>query len=323
MEIVSVEGLCKNFYQPLPQSGWLNTLFSLVYPQYTKKIALDHLSFTIKEGELVGYIGPNGAGKSTTLKILSGILIPDEGKVSVLGKIPWKARTEVVKQMGAVFGQRTQLIWDLPVMDSFLLCKSLYQIPSASYQEMLSLLTTELDLKPLCHTPVRQLSLGERMRCDLAASLLHEPRLLFLDEPTIGLDAISKHVVRDFIRDLNQKKGVTVILTTHDMDDIEALSSRVIMVNEGKIFLDGTLKELRQKIAPYRHLIVDLVHPHESIEDSHASLTKQEGARVWMEFDPALVSAPELIGRITSKYAVKDLVIKDPPIEELIARLYR
>jgi len=323
MSIISVDRLWKEFRIPKRKQGWFGSMASLFSREYVVKTALDHISFQINEGELVGYIGPNGAGKSTTVKILSGILVPNGGDVTVLGKTPWKNRVETVQQLGVVFGQRTQLWWDLPVIESFELLKEIYRIPEEAYQKTLASLVDSLELSKLCDVPVRQLSLGQRMRCDLAASLLHSPKILFLDEPTIGLDAVSKLAVRDFIRKLNKEHQVTILLTTHDMDDIESLCSRVLILNEGRIFLDGTLEGLRRKIAPERRLIVDLEDEHETISDPEAVLIKQEGHRVWLSYNPVLTPTPKLIARITARHAIRDLYVENPPIEEIIARLYR
>ena len=220
---------------------------SLWHREYEVVEALKDISFSIKDGEMVGYIGPNGAGKSSTIKILSGILTPESGTVSINGRIPWKQRKEHVKEIGVVFGQRSQLWWDVPVMDSFYLLKDIYSVPKQQFQESLTELIELLNLKEIARTPARQLSLGQRMRCEIAASLLHSPKLLFLDEPTIGLDAVSKLAVREFILKLNQTKKTTVILTTHDMQDIEALAKRIILIGKGKILSDGTLLELKQQ----------------------------------------------------------------------------
>ncbi len=324
MSIISVQALLKEFYTSKPsKKGLLGHLASLFSQEYIVKKALDHISFDIQEGEFVGYIGPNGAGKSTTIKILSGILVPNGGTVKVMGKTPWEHRIETVRHIGVVFGQRTQLWWDLPVMESFELLKDIYRVPQVEYKKVLDNLTDILQLSKLLHIPVRQLSLGQRMRCDLAASLLHSPRLLFLDEPTIGLDAVSKLAVRDFIRHLNKEHKVTILLTTHDMDDIESLCNRVLILNEGRIFLDGSLHHLRQKMLPERRLIIDLLHENETIQDEQATLLKQEGHRVWLSFNPHTTSTPELIRRITLKHAIRDLYIENPPIEEIIAKLYR
>lgn len=321
--IISVKELWKEFYVPKRKEGILGGLASLFSRQYHTKTALDRISFNINEGELVGYIGPNGAGKSTTVKILSGILVPNGGDVLVMGKTPWAHRVETVRHIGVVFGQRTQLWWDLPVIESFELLKDIYSVPEASYKDALDSLVDTLAIRKILDTPVRQLSLGQRMRCDLAASLLHSPKILFLDEPTIGLDAVSKLAVRDFIKRLNKEKKVTILLTTHDMDDIESLCSRVLILNEGHIYLDGSLSSFRNRIAPERRLIVDLQNENETINDPQAILIKQEGHRAWLSFNPLLTSTPELIARITSKHPIRDLFVENPPIEEIIAGFYR
>lgn len=320
MNIISVKNLTKNFRISEKKKG----IFSFLFNRKTLiKSALDHLSFDICEGELVGYIGPNGAGKSTTVKILAGILHPNEGEVKVLGKTPWENRIETVSQIGVVFGQRTQLLWDLPVIDSFQFLKEIYRIPQGSYQRALEELTEALDLAKLYSIPVRHLSLGQRMRCDIAASLLHSPKILFLDEPTIGLDAVSKIAVRNFIRNLNQQHKTTIILTTHDMDDIESLCRRVLILNEGKLYYDGLLETFRQKMAPERRLIVDLIDDKAFVSDPEAVLLKQEGHRAWLKYNPQKTSTTTLISRITSNYPIRDLYIENPPIEEIIAQLYR
>jgi ABC-2 type transport system ATP-binding protein len=319
MSILSVQSLTKSYRIPKKGKGF----WAFLSRDTQTRVALDQVSFELSEGDLVGYIGPNGAGKSTTVKILSGILVPDAGEVSVLGKVPWKNRVEVVRQIGVVFGQRTQLWWDLQVLESFELLKAIYQIPEAQYKKKLSDLTEALDLSELMHVPVRLLSLGQRMRCDLAASLIHSPKILFLDEPTIGLDAVSKLAVRDFIRHLNREHKVTILLTTHDMDDIEALCKRVLILNEGKIYFDGTLPQLRKKILPERRLIVDLMQEGSSVRDPEAEVIRQEGHRVWLSFNPTLTPVQHLIARVTAAHPVADLFVENPPIEEIIAKYYK
>ncbi len=281
------------------------------------------MSFGIEPGELVGYIGPNGAGKSTTVKILSGILVPDSGRVEVMSRVPWKSRTEHVRGIGVVFGQRTQLWWDLPVIESFELLRDIYRVPQKRYLQTRTELVDLLDLSPLLDTPVRQLSLGQRMRCDLAAALVHSPSTLFLDEPTIGLDAVSKLAVRKFVRTLSRERGVTVILTTHDMDDIEALCSRVMLIGEGRILFDGALEGLRASVTRDRRLIVDLEEEDGEVTDTDARVVRREGARVYLAFDPDRVPTATLIGRIAANHPVRDLFVENPPIEEIIAELYR
>ena len=244
--MIQVSHLCKTFRVARRGAGFSQAVKALFRREYEEIHALDDLSFAIRDGEMVGYIGPNGAGKSSTIKVLSGILTPDSGQCLVNGRTPWKDRVAHVKEIGVVFGQRTQLWWDVPVADSFELLKEIYTVPDQTYQENLEELTQLLDLGDLLRTPARQLSLGQRMRCEIAASLLHSPKILFLDEPTIGLDAVSKLAVRDFILRLNRERGTTVLLTTHDMQDIEALASRVLLIGRGKILLDGTLEDIRR-----------------------------------------------------------------------------
>ena len=244
--MIQVSHLRKTFRVARRGAGFSQAVKALFRREYEEIHALDDLSFTIRDGEMVGYIGPNGAGKSSTIKVLSGILTPDSGQCLVNGRTPWKDRVAHVKEIGVVFGQRTQLWWDVPVADSFELLKEIYTVPAATYRENLEELTQLLDLGDLLRTSARQLSLGQRMRCEIAASLLHSPKILFLDEPTIGLDAVSKLAVRDFILRLNRERGTTVLLTTHDMQDIEALASRVLLIGRGKILLDGTLEDIRQ-----------------------------------------------------------------------------
>lgn len=244
--MITLTHVCKTYKVSKRDAGFSSALKALFHKEYEYIHALNDVSFTIGDGEMVGYIGPNGAGKSSTIKILSGILTPESGSCLVNGFIPWKNRIEYVKNIGVVFGQRTQLWWDVPVMDSFELLKEIYQIGPHIYNKNLEELTEMLGLGQLLKTPVRQLSLGQRMRCEIAASLLHSPQILFLDEPTIGLDAVSKLAVRDFICKLNNEKGTTVILTTHDMQDIEALTNRVILIGKGTILLDGSIEEIKK-----------------------------------------------------------------------------
>lgn len=244
--MITMNHVCKSYKIAKRNAGFGEAVKALFHRDYEIIHALNDVSFTIHDGEMVGYIGPNGAGKSSTIKILSGILTPDCGTVLVDGKIPYRNRIKHVKEIGVVFGQRSQLWWDVPVIDSFELLKDIYSIPEPEYQQSLEELTELLNLSELLRSPTRQLSLGQRMRCEIAASLLHRPRILFLDEPTIGLDAVSKLAVRDFILKQNKIHGTTVILTTHDMQDIEALASRIILIGKGRILMDGTLDDIKK-----------------------------------------------------------------------------
>jgi ABC-2 type transport system ATP-binding protein len=316
---IVVEDLRKAFRIAERKAGLLGALKGLARRKYRTVNALDGISFTVEAGELVGYIGPNGAGKSTTVKVLGGIMVPDSGRCEVNGRVPWKQRIAHVAQLGVVFGQRTQLWWDLPVVESFELLRDIYRVQPEAYRKKRDELIEVLAIADLLDTPVRQLSLGQRMRCDLAAALLHAPPILFLDEPTIGLDAVSKLAVRDFVKRLN-RDGVTVLLTTHDMDDIEALCTRVMVIGSGKILSDGTLPELRRKVTRERWLTIDL--DDEWTDEPDTTVVRRDGERVVLAFDPETLAPAELIRRIASKHAVRDLFVENPPIETIIARLY-
>lgn len=261
--MITMENVCKTYKIAKRNAGFKEACKALFRREYEEIHALNHVSFTIHDGEMVGYIGPNGAGKSSTIKILSGILTPDSGTCMVDGRVPWKDRIRHVKEIGVVFGQRSQLWWDVPVTDSFELLKEIYSIPDPTYRSNLCELTELLDLKELLRSPARQLSLGQRMRCEIAASLLHSPRILFLDEPTIGLDAVSKLAVRDFIRRQNENHGTTVILTTHDMQDIEALTKRIILIGKGEVLLDGTLEDIKKGDRDIDETIAELYRTYE------------------------------------------------------------
>jgi ABC-2 type transport system ATP-binding protein len=323
MPQIVVEGLAKSFEVAERDPGMLGALRGLVRRRHRVVRALDALSFEVEQGELLGYIGPNGAGKSTTVKILSGILVPSSGHCTVDGVVPWRERVRHVANIGVVFGQRTQLWWDLPVLESFELLRDIYRVSQGDYRPALDELVGLLDLVPLLDTPVRQLSLGQRMRCDLAAALLHRPRILFLDEPTIGLDAVSKLVVRRFVRELNEERGVTVLLTTHDLDDIEALCRRVMVIAHGRLLIDGSLEALRRQGGRKRRLIVDLATPAPLHDEDRPHVLEHGENRLVLQFDPDVIAAPALIAEISQRYPVRDLFVENPDIEELVAELYR
>ncbi len=284
--------------------------------------ALRSVSFSLREGELLGVIGPNGAGKSTTIKILCGILEPTSGRCEVGGLVPWRERIRHVARIGAVFGQRTQLWWDLPVADSFALLSDVYRVPPTEYRRAFDELVALLDLGRLLTTPVRQLSLGQRMRCEIAASMLHSPRVLFLDEPTIGLDAVAKLAVRDFVRVLNRDRGVTVILTTHDMHDVEALAERVIVIGHGQILADGTLASLRQNVLGERRLRIQFAEDVGDLAIPGTNLRQRSGRSVELSFDPRETPAHTLIAAIAARYDVEDVHVDEPPVDEVVARFY-
>lgn len=321
--MIEVENLNKSFKVLKRGAGIGSALKSLIRPQYSTICALKDISFKINEGEIVGYIGPNGAGKSTTVKIISGILVPDSGKCNILGYTPWENRINHVKNIGVVFGQRSQLWWDVPVIDSFNLLKDIYNITEKSFKENLDMLTSTLDLSNLLKTPVRQLSLGQRMRCEIGASLLHNPKILFLDEPTIGLDAVSKIAVRNFIKTINKEKKVTVILTTHDMNDIEALAERIILIGKGQILLDGTLTELKSKFNTHKTLTVDFSESSEDINIDGTTILSKSNERVSLSVDLEKIKVSEVIGILSSKFDILDVSIDSRPIEEIIVDLYK
>jgi ABC-2 type transport system ATP-binding protein len=283
--------------------------------------AVDSISFTVARGEMVGYIGPNGAGKSTTIKMLTGILTPSAGRLRVAGIDPSRERTRLAHRIGVVFGQRTTLWWDLPLIDSYRLAHRMYRIPDTRYRENLDRCVELLELGDLLDVPVRQLSLGQRMRGDIAAALLHDPDVLYLDEPTIGLDVISKARVREFLRDLNAERGTTVLLTTHDLQDIEQVCDRVMVIDHGRLMYDGPLAGLHEVGESERTLVVDLERELPPVEAPPARVVKVEGPRQWLAF-PASESAAPLVARIAAEYPMVDLSVREPDIEAVIAKMY-
>jgi ABC-2 type transport system ATP-binding protein len=283
--------------------------------------AVRDLTFSIGAGEMVGYIGPNGAGKSTTIKMLTGILVPTGGHLRVAGLDPSRRRTELARRIGVVFGQRTTLWWDLPLRDSFELLQKMYRIPPARHRRNLEEFVELLSLGDLLDTPVRQLSLGQRMRGDIAAALLHDPEILYLDEPTIGLDVVSKGRLREFLRTLNAERGTTLLLTTHDLQDIEALCRRVIVIDHGTLVFDGDLADLHRHGGSTRTLVVDLVDEAPPISVPGATTKRVEGPRQWLSF-PSDASAAPLVAAVAASYDVADLSIQEPDIEDVIRELY-
>ncbi|MFG3259025.1 ATP-binding cassette domain-containing protein [Streptomyces sp. NPDC048172] len=284
--------------------------------------AVDGISFSVPRGEMVGYIGPNGAGKSTTIKMLTGILTPSGGRLRVAGIDPSRERTRLVRRIGVVFGQRTTLWWDLPLRDSFDLVRRMYRVPEPRYRENLERCVELLELDELLDAPVRQLSLGQRMRGDITAALLHDPDVLYLDEPTIGLDVISKARVREFLSGLNAEKGTTVLLTTHDLTDIEQLCKRVMVIDHGRLMYDGALAGLHEVGESERTLVVDLERELPPIEGvSGARTVRTEGPRQWLAF-PASASAAPIVSQVADGYPLVDLSVREPDIEDVIARMY-
>jgi ABC-2 type transport system ATP-binding protein len=284
-------------------------------------LAVHDLTFSVEAGEMVGYIGPNGAGKSTTIKMLTGILVPTGGRVRVGGLDPSRDRVELARRIGVVFGQRSTLWWDLPLRDSFELLQKMYRIPAARYRENLDRFVDLLDLGAQLDTPVRQLSLGQRMRGDITAALLHDPEVLYLDEPTIGLDVVSKGRLREFLRALNAERGTTLMLTTHDLQDIEALCDRVIVIDHGTAVYDGSLAGLHAQGGSTRTLVVDLVDEAPPIDVPGATVRQVDGPRQWLSF-PTDASAAPIVAAVASAYDVADLSIQEPAIEDVIRDLY-
>ncbi len=284
--------------------------------------AVDDVSFTVEPGAMVGYIGPNGAGKSTTVKLLTGILVPSAGTVRVAGLDPSRRRVELARRIGVVFGQRTQLWWDLPLRDSFDLLRHVYDVPAERHRATLASLVELLDLGPFLDTPVRQLSLGQRMRGELAGALLHEPPILFLDEPTIGLDLVAKEAVRSFLARRNREAGTTVLLTTHDLVDVERLCERVLIIDHGRVIEDGTVEGIKARYGTERTLVVDLVAPAPPLAIDDATVVRVEGPRQWLRFHRDAHSAADLIARVAALAPVRDVTIEEPAIEDVVRHIY-
>lgn len=322
MPQILVQDLAKAYRVAERDPGILGAVRGLVRRRWRTVEALKDVSFSLEAGELLGFIGPNGAGKSTTIKILSGILRPDAGRVEVDGLVPYRDRIRHVGRIGVVFGQRSQLWWDLPVIDGFDLLRDIYRVDPQRYRRTRDELVAMLRLERLLDQPVRQLSLGQRMRAEIAAALLHEPRLLFLDEPTIGLDAPAKLAVREFVKTLNREHGVTVLLTTHDMHDIEALAERVIVIGHGQVLADQPFESLRAAVYAERRLIVEFAGDAPPIRLDGVETHAIEGRTVTLAFDPGQIAAPALIAAITSRHAIDDIRLEQPPIEDVIARFY-
>jgi ABC-2 type transport system ATP-binding protein len=320
--IISVQNLCKEFKVFHHHRGVLGALQNLVSREYHLVRAVDNISFTISGGELVGYLGPNGAGKSTTLKMLTGILTPTSGDVCVNGRTPWRERRVHVAHIGAVFGQRNSLWWDLPVVESLDLLRHIYHVPAAQFERNLAHFREILGLDEFIYTPVRSLSLGQSMRANLAAALLHDPDVVFLDEPTIGLDVVAKDRIRQFILQMNHERGTTVILTTHDLSDVEKLCERVMMIDHGRLLFDGQLEALVQRFGGERELMVDFAEDYADASVEGAQIVSREGRRVTYRFARSALSASELISRLSACYRLNDLSVREPEIEDTVRRIY-
>ena len=320
--MIQLEGISKSFRVSRRSGGLSKAVRALFQREHEQIHALRDLSFRVDQGEMVGYIGPNGAGKSTTIKIMCGVLRPDSGSCMIDGRVPWIRRVEHAKQIGVVFGQRSQLWWDVPVIDSFELIRDIYAVDQAAYARRLTELTELLAMGELLRTPARSLSLGQRMRCELAASLLHGPRILFLDEPTIGLDAVSKLAVRGFIRRMNQEQGTTVILTTHDMQDVEALAQRILLIGRGRLLLDGSLQELKRRASGDTTL--ELIYRGEmpKLRDGLSLQDSREG-RLVLRVDQARCPVDQAIQHLALQVEILDVSVSAISAEEMVARLYQ
>ncbi len=320
--MIEVNDLSKTFKIYHHRKGFFGSFVNLFSRKHRIVQAVDKVSFTVARGEIVGYLGPNGAGKSTTIKMLTGILVPSSGSVTVNGYIPHRQRKENAKHIGVVFGQRSHLWFDLPVQESFELLQRIYRIPEAEYRQNVEVFEELLNLGDFFRTPVRQLSLGQRMRADIAAALLHNPDVLFLDEPTIGLDVVAKARIRQFIQRINTERQVTVVLTTHDLDDVEKLCKRVILIDNARLRFDGELTALRRLLSTERLLSVDYAEAYPDVSIPNADIVYQEGARVQYRFSPEEISAADLIGTILKKFRIVDVSIQEPDIEDLIKTVY-
>jgi ABC-2 type transport system ATP-binding protein len=290
--------------------------------QRTEVRAVGGVSFSVPAGASVGYIGPNGAGKSTTIKMLTGILVPSSGHIRVAGVDPQRKRVELARRIGVVFGQRTQLWWDLPLRDSFELLRHIYRVPADRHRANLDRFCELLDIGPFLDTPVRQLSLGQRMRGDLTAALLHDPEILFLDEPTIGLDVVSKAAVRDFLAHINRERGTTILLTTHDLADIERLCPRILIIDQGKVIYDGAVDAIKNRIGGERTLVVDLEDEAAPLVVDGATVVKVEGRRQWLRFSKDATTAARLVAAVAAQAPLVDLSVEEADIEEVVRRIY-
>ncbi len=321
--MIHAQNLTKTYRISKPKTGHFAAIRSLFHSEYTEKRAVNDINFTIEDGELVGYIGPNGAGKSTTIKMLSGILTPTSGQILIDGLIPYENRREHAKHIGVVFGQKSSLWWDVPVIDSYRLLKEMYKIDDQTYKHNLDAYVAMLEMESFLHQPVRQLSLGQRMRADLVASLLHDPNILFLDEPTIGVDVVAKERLRQFIIDVNQKRGVTALLTTHDMVDMEKLVNRVIVIGSGHLVYDGTIQGLREKYGRTRRIDVTFAEPDSQLQLHGLKELVHDSFHRSYIFDQSEISASRALSQITDQpFTIRDIAIQEADIEEVIRNLY-
>ena len=323
MSFIEVKNISKEFKVNKRSAGIPGMIANMFVPKFEIKKAVNDLSFTIEKGEMVGFIGPNGAGKSSTIKMLSGILCPDKGSITVSGFIPYKQRKAYVGNIGVVFGQKSQLQWDLPVIDSFELLRAIYRIPEEKYKRNLERFTEMLDMKSFINQPVRQLSLGQRMRSDIVASLLHSPEIVFFDEPTIGVDIIGKETIRSFIKELNEQDKVTMIFTTHDMQDIEQTCKRIIIIDKGSLMYDGSLQEIRSKYGTSRRLIAEFNEATKIEPIKNVIIEDLKDRKASFTFDNNVVDVNKLMHEVLEKYSVHDVTVAEPEIESIIQKIYK
>ncbi len=322
MATIQVSELSKTFVTREKQAGLGGSIRAIFRPTRRETRAVKGITFAVDEGERVAFIGPNGAGKSTTIKMLVGILYPTSGWAQVLGKTPWRERRQLSYEIGAVFGQRSQLWYHLPPSDSFDLLARIYDLDRAAYRQRLSYLVDLFEIGDYLQVPVRKLSLGERMRCEIAASLLHRPRILFLDEPTIGLDVVVKQRIRDLILDLNRQEGVTVFLTSHDAGDVEVLCRRAMVINHGEVIYDDRVSALKRDYIRTKTVSLKLGEPWRGFDGPGVRLLKQKGYGVKLEVDTAVEPIEKVVGQLVARYVIVDINVDNPPMEEIIARIY-
>ncbi len=322
MSFIKVENISKTFKVAKRNSGVKAALKSFFKREYVIVDAVKNISFEIEKGEIVGYIGPNGAGKSTTIKMLSGILLPTAGNIIINGLDPFKDRLKYVSKIGVVFGQRSQLAWDIPAEDTFDLLKDIYKLDNEEYLQTKNELVNLLDIKDIIKQPVRSLSLGQRMRCEIAASLLHKPEILFLDEPTIGLDTTSKKIVREFIKKINKQDNVTIILTTHDMYDIEALAKRIILIGKGSILYDGTLNNLKKIYGSYKSITLNTKEKIDTIKMNGLITQKKNEDGYSFIIDSNVLTISKFINYLSKKYIINDIDVDNENIDDVIIKLY-
>lgn len=322
LPIVETRDLRKVFRTPKRTPGALGALRSIFSREYEERVAVDKVTFSLEPGELVGYIGPNGAGKSTTIKMLTGILVPTSGQVNVAGLVPWKQRKENARNIGVVFGQRSQLYWDLPLVDSFELLRAIYGIPAEQYRRNMLEFVDILEMDEFMKTPVRQLSLGQRMRGDFAAALLHGPKIVYLDEPTIGLDVVAKEAIREFIARINAERGTTIVLTTHDLADVERLCRRIVLIDRGTLIYDGDIERIKSEYGRFRTLVVRFVDPVEQPELDGAQLVSSADSTARFRFDRNTERADLLVRQASERYCIDDVSLEEPDLESIIRRIY-